>query len=105
MSRVTRVDVPLALGAGQQLDDWAAQLNETLATLKRVTGSLHGCWSSDESGLRFAEGYLPAAERALAAADVTAETLASVGNQLRTVVKLFQQLDHDGSNALELADR
>jgi uncharacterized protein YukE len=104
MSRVTRMDIPEANGVADALDQVAKDLNDALAELKNVCELTHGCWGDDEFGEKFAANYLPAVDEMLRNSETTRGDLEKIAGNIRETAKLFQNIDHEGGEHLELTD-
>ncbi|MDT5025670.1 MAG: hypothetical protein QOE61_2096 [Micromonosporaceae bacterium] len=65
MSQITRVDIPIGLGAADDIEAWGDKLADALASLKREATELEGCWGDDKFAVKFAKSYLPFGEQTL----------------------------------------
>jgi uncharacterized protein YukE len=104
MSRITRVDIPAADAAMNNLGGITERFEDAIAAMKCIAAELDGCWGDDKFGQKFAANYLGGADELLAGADESATALKELEAQLRKIAGMFQALDEDSGGVLELTD-
>ncbi|SFE27605.1 Uncharacterized conserved protein YukE [Actinopolyspora alba] len=79
----------------------ARRIRDELRTALEVSGD---CWGSDEAGARFAELYLPGAERALRGLERLPDELAEMGTKLSEVAETYRRADEAAAERLDGID-